>query len=363
MAGGRGKRFWPKSRITRPKQILKIVDQKKSMIQITLDRIKTLIPKENVQIVTNTQQVDLIRQQLPKLNDENFVIEPTMRNTAPCIGLSAILLNKRDPESVMLVLPADHIIKDKEEFLDTVKASYKVAKDRNVLITFGIRPTFASTGYGYIQIVRGSRFKVRSKDIYAVKRFTEKPDKSKARRFVGSGNYFWNSGMFVWKTSTILSAFKLFMPDLYYSLLKIKEKIDSRNFRKRLKQIYGGLEDKSIDYGVMEPATSSKLGSGSPEVVSINSDFGWNDVGSWRSLENILPKDEGDNVRVGKNIELGVKDSIIVSDEKHLVSVVDVEDIIIVHTDDATLVCHKDSAQKVKKLLKYIEKEDLKEYL
>jgi len=365
MAGGRGKRFWPKSRIDKPKQILKIIDLDKSMIRITLDRIIPLIPKENVQIVTNITQVKLIKKELPELSDENFVIEPAIRNTAACIGLSAILLKKKnDPDAVMVVLPADHVVKDKNKFLDTIKSASKVAKEKEALVTCGIKPTFASTGYGYIHVGSDSESGINIKDVFKVKSFIEKPDDKTAEEFFKSGEYFWNSGMFIWKVSAILKAFEVFMPKLYNSLLEIEKIIDDDSFNVKLKDIYSILENKSIDYGVMEPSVKAKAkDKKNPPVYLVRSNFRWNDVGSWRSLEDILPKDENGNVKLGKGINLDVKDSIIISNDKHLVAAINVKDLIIVHTDKATLVCNKKDAEEVKKLLEIIEKEGLEEYL
>lgn len=363
MAGGRGKRFWPQSRIKRPKQTLKITDSKKSMIQLTLERVKKLVPNQNIQVVTNHQQLELIKSQLSDLPEESFVVEPAMKNTAPCIGLSAVLLEDKDPEATMLILPADHVIKKEQEFIDTVRAAQKVASEKGSLVTFGIKPNYPSTGYGYIEIVQNTKFKLQSKEIYQVERFTEKPDKENANRFVKSGNYYWNSGIFVWKVSTILKSFQIFRPKLYKKLMKIKDILKEEDYFQKLNRIYRNIEEESIDYGIIEPSTAENKPREAPDVYSIASSFGWNDVGSWKSLEDVLPKDKNGNVRKGKNLDLNVKNSILVSEGEHLIGAIGLENVIIVHTEDATLVCNKEDDQKVKKLLKMIEKKGYKDYL
>lgn len=363
MAGGRGKRFWPKSRIKSPKQTLRITDERKSMLQLTLERVRNLVPEDNIQIVTNYQQIELIKSQLPNLSKDNFIIEPMRKNTAPCIGLTAVLLQKEDPEATMLILPADHVIKNEDKFIKTVKAAQKVAQDKGALVTFGIQPDYPSTGYGYIETAQSSKFKVQGKEIYKVKRFTEKPVKEKAIQFVESGSYFWNSGMFVWKVSAILKAFKIFRPKLYEALMQVKDIAYHENYSQELNRIYNNIKEESIDYGIMEPSTSYDKPNNAPEVYSIASEFGWNDVGSWRSLEQLLSKDENGNVKKGKTLSLNVKDSIIISNNKHLIGAVELDNIIVVHTEDATLVCNKDHSQEVKKLLKMIEEREYKGYL
>ncbi len=364
MAGGRGKRFWPKSRIKMPKQALHIVDKKKSMIQVTVNRIKKQVSKKNIRIVTNCQQIDLMKSHLSNLSDKNFIVEPDMKNTAACIGLSAVLLEKHDPDAVMIVLPADHMVKDEENFVSNLKAATKVAQNKNALVTFGIKPNYPSVGYGYIEVDRNSKFNIRNVCFYKVNRFTEKPNRKKAKKFFKGNKHFWNSGMFVWKASVVLKSFEFFMPDLYSLLLEIRNVIEKKGFENKLKAIYKKMEDKSIDYGIMEPSTSKNKPDNAPDVYLVNADFGWNDVGSWKSLDDILFKDRNGNVKLGKSVNLESKDSIVISNENHLIGTIGVEDTIIVHTDDATLVCRKKDAQKVKKLLSLMEKKGkFKNYL
>lgn len=366
MAGGRGKRFWPRSRFKKPKQVLKIVDPARTMIEITIDRLKPIIGIDKTKIVTNKKQIGIIKSSVPYLTDKNFIAEPLMKDTAACIGLSAVLLEKEDPDAVMLVIPADHVIKNEKKFLSTVEAAYKFVEKEESLITFGIKPKFPGTGFGYIEIKENSKRCFKGKNIFKTRRFTEKPPKVEAKKFFEKGSYYWNSGMFLWKAKSILKTFKKFMPELHEALLNIKKISESAGFDKKLEKIYADLSKISIDYGIMEPAVLSK----SKDILNVYtmvSEFGWDDVGSWKNMENVFKKDKSGNITVGDNAVLDTKNCIIISNdgsaEKHLIGTIDLENIIIIHTKDATLVCRKDSAQKVKKLVSLIEEKSLDRYL
>lgn len=301
MAGGSGERFWPKSRRRLPKQFLPIVS-KKSMIEETIGRLKGLVPEDRIYIVTNKIQASLIK------GRRNVVAEPLSRNTAPCIALSARIIQKRDPNAVMVVLPSDHHIKDISRFQDTIRAAVKLD---SVLVTLGIKPTFPHTGYGYIK--RGKRL---GKGLYKVSRFTEKPDLKTAKRYVTSGKYYWNSGMFIWKVNTILEEIKRYLPDL-----------DSRSI--------------SIDYGVMEKTK---------RAVVLEAGFAWDDVGNWASLDKHKAKDKDGNILQGDVVVRDVNNSIIIS-EAPLVAGIGIRDMIVVATKDSVLICPKDRAEEVKSIV------------
>ncbi|MBW2561939.1 MAG: mannose-1-phosphate guanylyltransferase, partial [Deltaproteobacteria bacterium] len=288
MAGGKGTRFWPLSREKMPKHLLNITG-KKTIIQYTVDRITPLVARENILIVTGASHCDEIRQHLPQLPAENILVEPVGRNTAPCIGLAAMHIRKKDPEGVMCVLPSDHLIADTEPFLASLIAARDMAKMRDCLVTIGIRPRWAETGYGYMEQGKTTDAIGETK-VYQVRSFREKPDVKTAEKFLKDGKFFWNSGMFIWKVSTLLDAIQKLLPDLYEGLLKIEDAIGTDREAQVLSEIYGGIEPVSIDYGVMEKA---------PDVVMLEGDFGWNDIGSWDALWDVLEKDAKGNVTRG----------------------------------------------------------------
>lgn len=352
LAGGAGERFWPVSRMRSPKYTMKIVGTT-SLIQQTVRRLKGLIPSEHILIVTNKHQIDLIRNKLKGMRLKNFLIEPCSRNTAAAIGLAAIYIRKKDPGAMMAVFPADHYIKEVKVFQSIIRKAARVAQD-DFLVTLGIKPTFPSTGYGYIRIKdRASRIK-NQKLYYEVERFIEKPDRKTAEKFLKSNRFFWNSGIFVWKLSTILDNLKIHMPKLYSSLLKMEKVLDSPRFKKDILRIYSGLRKISIDYGVMEKARKKAL---------VLAKFDWVDLGSWLSLEEIYKKDRDRNVYKGLNINYDTEGSTIFGPEGHLIATCGVRDLVIVHTKDATLVAGKGKTQEVKKLVNLISKRGLKQYL
>jgi len=328
MAGGSGKRFWPRSRKKKPKQFLNIIG-KRTMLQQTVERIRPLIPRQNIIVVTNKVQAHLVKQQLPWLPVKNIIAEPRSRNTAPCIAVAAKKIAKTDPAAVMVVLPADHVIKDREKFCRTLKKTIEFARDKRMLVTLGIKPDSPHTGYGYIQLGRKL-----SSGIYQVKRFTEKPDTKAARRYLVSGNYRWNSGMFLWRTDVILAEIEKHLPKLHRLLKKSS-----------LTEIYDRADDISIDYGIMEKTQRAAVR---------EADFCWDDVGSWAALPTHLRADKQGNVIQGKCISRETKGSIIVN-ESGLTAVMGVEDLIVVVTKDAVLVSSKDKAQQVKKMAEMAE--------
>ncbi|MBE0069267.1 mannose-1-phosphate guanylyltransferase [Thermoanaerobacterium thermosaccharolyticum] len=351
MAGGKGERFWPKSRIKMPKQFLKLYGDK-TMIQQTVDRLKKLMPIENIFVVTNIDYAGLISDQIPELPTENILIEPMGKNTAACIGLAALHTERLDRDSIMVVVPSDHVIKDEETYLGVLKTAIEKAKSGNNLVTIGIKPQHPETGYGYINFKKITHEILNNNPVHKVERFVEKPDYDTAVKYVESGDYLWNSGMFIWKTSAILNAIKEYMPQLYSALNVIKENFDSDEIEKILYEEYSKLESISIDYGIMEKAKN---------VYVVPGDFGWDDVGSWTSIERLYEKDENGNVIKGNVISVDTKKCIITGSDK-LIATLGIEDVIIIDTEDALLICSKDKAQNVKEVLQEL-REKKSEYL
>ena len=348
MAGGIGARFWPRSKKKSPKQLLKIVGDN-TMIQETVRRINGLIPKENILIVTNETQKPRIIEQLPEIPIENIIIEPFGRNTAACIGLAAIVIQKRSPDAVTFVMPADHIIKDDESFLNTLKTASQFSIENQALVTIGIQPTRPETGYGYIQIDEDSG----KSSVYKVLTFAEKPNYATAVNFIKSGDFFWNSGMFIWKIDTILNEFKQLMPDLHEGLVKISEQLDTPDFSNKLNEIYGHLKSISIDYGIMEK---------SDKVFLVKGQFSWSDVGSWEAVYELSEKDGDGNVKVGTVYTDMALDSYIYSPDK-LTAVIGLDNVIVINCNDALLICKRDKAQDVKNVIDYLKLNKLNDHL
>lgn len=348
MAGGVGSRFWPRSKKRLPKQLLKIFGEN-TMIQDTVERISSIVSKENVLIVTNEVQKEGVKEQLPYIPDENILVEPFGRNTAACIGLASIIVQQRDPDAVTFVLPADHIIKDGENFINTLMDAAKFADDNPALVTIGIVPTRPETGYGYIQIDEESE----KENVFKVLTFAEKPNYATAVNFINSGDFFWNSGMFIWKIETIMNEIKQHMPDLYEGLQQIKEQIDSPDFLNILSNIYGQLRSISIDYGIMEK---------SENVFLVKGKFNWSDVGSWEAVYQLSDKDQDGNVKTGTVYTDMVLDSYIYSPEK-FTAVIGLDDIIVINCNDALLICKRDKAQDVKNIIDYLKLNKLNDHL
>jgi mannose-1-phosphate guanylyltransferase len=348
MAGGIGARFWPRSKKKSPKQLLKIIGDN-TMIQETVRRINGLIPKENILIVTNETQKPGIIEQLPEIPIENIIIEPFGRNTAACIGLASIIIQKRSPDAVTFVMPADHIIKDDESFINTLKTASQFSIENQALVTIGIQPTRPETGYGYIQIDEDSG----KSSVYKVLTFAEKPNYATAVNFIKSGDFFWNSGMFIWKIDTILNEFKQLMPDLHEGLVKISEQLDTPDFSNKLNEIYGHLKSISIDYGIMEK---------SDKVFLVKGQFSWSDVGSWEAVYELSEKDGDGNVKVGTVYTDMALDSYIYSPDK-LTAVIGLDNVIVINCNDALLICKRDKAQDVKNVIDYLKLNKLNDHL
>lgn len=352
MAGGKGERFWPRSRKSLPKQFLSLTDDGKTMIQLTVERLKNLVSIEDLYIVTNKDYKKLVLDQIKDIPEENILLEPKAKNTAPCIGLAAMHVKKKYEDAVMLVLPSDHLIKYNEIYIDTLKEAIEVAKEDDNLITIGITPSYPETGYGYINFGRDEG-DIKRNNVYRVKRFVEKPDLDTAKEYLSSGRYLWNSGMFVWKASSILLNMRELLPQMYKGLEEIYNSIGTENESVVLEEEFNNFQSVSIDYGIMERANN---------IYTIPGSFGWDDVGSWLALERINKTNDDGNVIKGNVITINSKNSIIQAQDK-LIATIGMKDLIVVDTDDALLIANKDSTQEVKKVIENLKICNRNQYL
>ena len=341
MAGGRGERFWPKSRKAHPKQFLSLTDDGRTMIQLTVDRIRPIIANQDIFIVTNQDYKNLVMAQLPDIPEENILCEPISKNTAACIGLGAIHIAKKYRDALMVVLPSDHLIKFNNMFLTVLRDACEIAEKGLNLVTIGITPDYPETGYGYIKFnseqVEGRAF--------LVDKFVEKPDLETAKEYLASEEYLWNSGMFVWKTSSILKNMEQLMPIMYLRLQRIGQSINTKEYSRTLEKEYSALESCSTDYGIMEQANN---------IYSVPGTFGWDDVGSWLAVERIKKSNEYGNVISGNIITINSNNCIIQGESK-LIAAVGLEDLIIVDTEDAILICSKDNAGDIKQVIENLK--------
>ena len=349
MAGGRGERFWPRSRQNMPKQFLSLTDDGKTMIQLTVERILPLVAMEDIFIVTNRGYRELVRAQLPELPEGNILCEPVGKNTAPCIGLGAVHIAKKYGDAVMMVLPSDHLIKYTSLFLNTLTDACEVAEQGGNLVTLGIAPDCPETGYGYIKFQPEQTLG----RAFAVEKFVEKPDLETAKAYLASEQYLWNSGMFIWKTSTILDNLQAHLPETYAGLCKIREAIGTPVEEQVLEREFQAFEAESIDYGVMEKAKNIYILSGA---------FGWDDVGSWLAVSRIKRSNELGNVVEGNVVTVDTRDTIIQGGGK-LIAAVGLEDMIVVDSEDALLICEKAHAGDIKKVLENLKICNRREYL
>ena len=349
MAGGRGERFWPRSRKDLPKQFLSLTGDGKTMIQLTVERILPIVAMEDIYIATNKSYEALVKEQLPGIPAENILCEPAGRNTAPCIGLGAMHISRKYDDAVMMVLPSDHLIKYTDIFVNTMSEACRYAESGANLVTIGITPSYPETGYGYIKFLSGSQ----DGHAFAVDRFVEKPSLELAKEYLASGRYLWNSGMFVWKVSTILSNMRQHMPDIYEGLEKIGAAVGTDQSGLVLNREFTAFRSESIDYGIMEKAEN---------IYVFPGNFGWDDVGSWLAVGRIRKSDQNDNIITGNVISVNTKDCIIEGSGK-LIAAVGLEDLIVVDTEDATLICDKDHAGEIKKILEELRNRGMEQYL
>ncbi|MGY8714414.1 MAG: mannose-1-phosphate guanylyltransferase [Verrucomicrobiia bacterium] len=344
MAGGRGERFWPQSRLTRPKHLLPIVGDS-AMLAQTVERLEGLVPAENIFVITNVEQRDAVLESCPTLLPERVIGEPVGRDTAAAVGLAALLVDQVEQDAAFALLPADHVIEDGEGFRSVLRSSFEAAERNDYLVTIGIKPNFPSTGYGYLS--QGDELdNVQNRSVSKVDRFIEKPNLSTAEEYLKQGGYFWNAGMFVWRPSVILSAIQKHAPVLSEGLKELQADLNSNgSLIRAMEKVYPNLEKISVDFAVMEKAEG---------VVMLESDFDWDDVGEWPAIERHYPADENGNVFKGDGIAVDSKGNLAFSEKGHCITLLGVEDLIVVQTGDATMVCHKDRAQEVKELARKV---------
>ena len=347
LAGGVGSRFWPFSRELEPKQFITIVG-KESLLQNTIRRLSGLISAKKVYIITNKSYFYELKKQIEKFRipESNILLEPEGKNTAPAIGLSARLIEKQNKDATLIVLPADHYIKDIARFKSALRQAILCAQD-NFLVTLGIRPGKPSTGYGYIKIGHQSPVTSHQYRYYTVEKFLEKPSLKNAKRYSADKRYFWNSGMFVWKVSVFMEELKRSLPDLYSQLSLIQTHED-------ISKIWPEIKPISVDYGIMEH---------SKRIALIPADFGWSDLGSWDSLQELLPKDKKGNVIQSDSVDCGSQGLCVFTKSNRLIATIGLKDVIIADTPDALLVCNKHKAQEVKNIVEYLKKRNRKEHL
>lgn len=355
IAGGTGKRLWPKSRRNLPKHLLKI-NGKKSLLHETIDRIKQLIPIDNILIITNKEQVRIVSTEIHKLPRKNIIAEPVSRNTAPCVCVAASLVKKKDPDGIILVVPADHIIEDKDRIKEIFSFAALIARMKECLLTIGIKPTYPATGYGYIKTAKLYKRLLADKrfECYKVDRFIEKPTLKRAKAFLKSKGYLWNSGIFIGRAQTFLEEFKRYKPGIYRIVERIEKGIGTRKQQDLINRHYKEFPDISIDYAIMEKTRIAYV---------IQSDISWLDIGSWQSLEGYLRKDARGNIAIGDYLGMDLNNSILVGRKGHLIAALGVDNIVVVQAGNSTLVCAKSRAEDVKRLVELAEKKGLKRYL
>lgn len=338
MAGGKGTRFWPLSTEEKPKQFLKLIGEE-TMIQMTVNRIKPIIPIERIFVCTSKMYVDLVKEQLPELSERNIIVEPEGRNTTPCIAVSAMVIDRYYKNSNMVVLPSDHLINDEEEFRNTILAADSFIKEKDeAIVTFGMNPTRPEVGYGYIkysnEVLKSNGFRVIKVDA-----FVEKPNLDTAKKYLREGNYLWNGGMFIWSINNIINQIKMYSPNTYNALINIM-KVREDKLQETINKNYENTEATSIDYAVLEK---------SKDVYVIPSNFGWDDVGSWEALDRYRDKDELGNILVGESKVVKANNNLVISSSNKVV-VEGLSDIYVIENDGKVLVGRKSNVANVKEL-------------
>ncbi|MGM0567047.1 MAG: mannose-1-phosphate guanylyltransferase [Bacteroidota bacterium] len=354
MAGGVGSRFWPMSRTSHPKQFLDILGTGETLLQQTVRRFDKVCPPENVFIVTNEMYRDLIKEQIPHLEDRQILCEPARRNTAPAIAFAAYKIAAENKDANLVVAPSDHVILKEKEFENDIKAVLKAASENNWLMTLGIKPSRPDTGYGYIQFADDHPYS-KEERIHKVKTFTEKPELDLARTFLDSGDFLWNSGIFVWSLQSILEAFKKYMPDIDSLFSEGLDKFNTPKEADFIADTFSRCKSISIDYGVMEKADN---------VYVIASDFGWSDLGTWGSLYDIRTKDENRNAIIGKNVmTYDSKNCIVNTSNNKLVVLQGLDDYVVVENETALLVIRKQDEQQIRQIVHDVKMEKGDEYV
>ena len=345
MAGGIGSRFWPMSRTSYPKQFHDILGTGNTLIQQTFERFLHLCPKENIYIVTNAQYRELVKEQLDGISYDQILCEPSRRNTAPCVAYANEKIRAKNPNARMIVAPSDHLVLKEQAFIDTMETALNQAQTTGNLVTLGIKPSRPDTGYGYIQLTDADH--AVSDDVRKVKTFTEKPNLDLAKEFIKSGDFYWNSGIFIWTLESISEAYRQHLPEVNELFEEGAAELNSDKEEEKIAEIYSVCESVSLDYGIMEKANN---------VDVVLSDFGWSDLGTWGSLFTHVKKDTDHNAIVGKNVMLyDSKDNMINVPENKLVVVQGLEDYILVDTDDVLLLCPKEEEQRIKQFVNDIK--------
>lgn len=347
MAGGGGTRFWPLSRQATPKQLLNLTGRD-LMVNEAVDRLARIADKDDIFIVTNETQVPKMKEATKgRIQASHILSEPSARNTAACIGYAAFEILKKYGDGIMVVTPSDAYIKDTDEFARVLSVAVKAATEQEALVTVGITPTFPATGYGYIKYAHDGG------EVKKVQEFKEKPDEETARAYVASGSYAWNSGMFIWKASTILKNFERFLPGIYADLTRIAEGFGTQDEYTIIDEVYPNIQSISIDYGIMERAT---------DVYVVPGEFGWNDVGSFDMLGVLHKADEQGNVKVGPQINIDTTNCITYSDGR-MIATIGLDNVVVIETKDAVLVCDKSRVQDIKQVVDVLKQQDKKELL
>jgi mannose-1-phosphate guanylyltransferase len=344
MAGGSGTRMWPLSRRSRPKQLLRIVEGR-SLIYRSVERLQLVFPPSDIYVIALAEHLPAMTAELPMLPPENFIGEPVGRDTANAVALAASILHEKEPETIMGVFTADHLIRPVDKFAETIRLGFNTAAEHgDSLITFGIKPTEPHTGMGYVQ-----RGEPAAPGVWTVRSFREKPDLTTARQYVVSGDYYWNSGMFVWRTATILERLREYLPESHAAAQKLAKAWLSESGPALAHELYPSLRKISIDYAVMEKA---------PKVLVIEMAVEWMDLGSWTALAAVLGADSVGNVKALKRVAaMFSRNNILVAEDDHLIAAIGVENLVVIHSPDATLVCHKSQIQQIKDLVAQLERE------
>lgn len=354
MAGGIGSRFWPLSRSSKPKQFIDILGKGKTLLRQTYERFEQLCPVENIFVVTNVAYAELVKKQVPELDESQILSEPMRKNTAPCIAYANFRIQKINPEAKIVVAPSDHLIIREKEFLATIRKGLDFVGRNNALLTLGIKPGRIETGYGYIQAANGGLMK-EDPNLKKVKTFTEKPDYDMAKVFFESGDFYWNAGIFMWSLPTVMQAFNRYLPDIQTLFREREGVFGTKVEREHMGKIYANCTSISIDYGVMEKAEN---------VYVLCSDFGWSDLGTWGSLYEHLPQDGLKNSLSGRNLMVyDVTNSMIQVEGNKLVVIQGLENCIVVDTRDALLICRKEDEQKIKQMVNDVKMEKGEKFL
>ncbi len=349
MAGGIGSRFWPYSRNSKPKQFLDILGVGKSLIRLTFERFSALCPPENVLVVTNDEYSGKVAEEIPELKEEQILAEPFRRNTAPCIAYAAYKIRKENPDAVMIVAPSDHVILEKEAFTSTIEYALDQARDKQRLITIGIKPNRPETGFGYIQYLDTEEGNLKK-----VKTFTEKPERSLAEKFIESGDFVWNSGIFVWSVDAIINAFRKHLSEVADTFEAISDQLSTSGEKNAIYEAYAHTTNISIDYGVMEK---------SPDVYVVLADFDWSDLGSWDALYDLSEKDEDGNAIRGKALVYNTTGTLIHGSEDHLIVAQGLDDYLVAVCRNVTVVCKRGNESQFREFLADVKDKKGKEFL